>query len=556
MEKSVSHVLWRTVRYHQWLSLGILGAVLGAIGMALLPPLFLGWIIDQLTAGEALPLGLAVLYFVFLALTGISESLREGLLTVFGQKITHALRSALMEKYTNLSTDELTEQEPGTIVSRFVGDVDTVENLFTSGIISLFADGCKIISILAVIWFRNEGLALVLLVVLPFLFWFTRRVQKRMLAAQIENRRAIGEASGYVPETVHNIRTIHCLSKEKYMAQRYNRAIIDSFQAVAKTNFYDAVYSPVILMLNALVVAGVMLFSASGDADILILFGMSAGTAVAVINYISQIFTPVESLGMEIQTIQSAVAGVHRINDFFRLPEQPKKQEDRMGVDITSKDQPLVQFRHVTFAYDRAADHEVLKNLSFSVKEGEQVTLQGRTGAGKSTIFKLLLGLYEPKTGEVLLQGVPSSQIEAKDRRHIYGYVEQTFKPVPGTVKDQITLYDPRISMDAVRQAATRVSLASVIEELPQGYDTLCTPELFSQGQWQLLAIARATVCDPKLLLLDEITASMDAQTEKEVLEALKRSAENRTVISISHRVQARTGRVIQVGQVAEASNK
>ena len=546
MEKTVSRVIWRTIEQYKWLSLGILCAVAGAIGMALLPPLLLGWLIDQLTAGEEISLSFAMLYFLFLALTGISESFREGLLTVFGQKITHRLRSSLMEKYTRLTTDELTEQEPGTIVSRFVGDVDAVERLFTSGIVSLFADACKILSILAVIWFQNEGLAWVLLVVLPFLFWFTRMVQKRMLAAQIENRKAIGQASGYVPETVKNIRTIHCLDKEKYMVHRYNGAIIHSFQAVGKTNFYDAVYSPVILMLNALVVAVVMLFSASGNIEILILFGMSAGTAVSVIHYISQIFTPVESLGMEIQTIQSAVAGVHRINEFFRLPEQEKKKD---CTDTTEKQegQPLVEFRHVTFAYERAADHEVLKDLSFSVKEGEQVTLQGRTGAGKSTIFKLLLGLYEPQEGEVLLQGRPASHIEAQDRRHVYGYVEQTFQRVSGTVKDQITLYDLKISMEAVRRAAARVGLSSVIEELPQGYDTLCTADLFSQGQWQLLSIARATVSEPKLLLLDEITASMDARTEKEVLEALRRSSENRTVISISHREQARMGRLLKL---------
>lgn len=546
MKKSVSLVIWQTIKHHTWLSLGILCAAFGAIGMALLPPLLLGMLIDRLAQGEELPLGLAVLYFIFLALTGISESFRGGLLTVFGQKITHGLRSELMKKYIRLTTNTLTKQEPGTVVSRFVGDVDTVETLFTSGIISLFADGCKILSILAVIWFRNEGLALVLLVVLPGLFWFTRQVQKRMLAAQIENRRAIGQASGYVPETVKNIRTIHCLGKEKYMAQRYNRAIVHSFQAVTKTNFLDAVYSPVILVLNALVVAVVMLFSASGNSDILTLFGMSAGTAVAVINYISQIFTPVESLGMEIQTIQSAVAGVHRINEFFQLPEQPKKEGGRVSCE-KQEGQPLVEFRHVTFAYEQAAGQEVLKNVSFSVKEGEQVTLQGRTGAGKSTIFKLLLGLYEPKAGEVLLQGLPASQIEAQNRRHVYGYVEQNFQAVPGTVKDQITLYDLSISMEAVKQAAERVGLSRVIENLEQGYDTPCTPDLFSQGQWQLLCIARATVANPKLLLLDEITASMDAQTEKEVLEALKRSSENRTVISISHRVQARTGRIIEI---------
>lgn len=545
-EKSVKRVILQTIRLHLLLSLGILCAVIGAIVMALLPPMILGIIIDTLTTGQTIPVVLVVLYYIFLALTGVTESVREGLLTVFGQKITHALRSSLMNKYTHLTTDELTEQEPGTIVSRFVGDVDTVENLFTSGIVSMFADACKIISILSVIWFRNRGLTLVLLMLLPFLFLFTRTVQKRMLKAQIENRQAVGRASGYVPETVHNIRTIHCLAKEDYMEKRYDGAIVDSFRAVEKTNFYDAVYSPVILILNAVVVAVVMLFSASGNASVLTLFGMSAGTAVSIINYISQIFTPVESLGMEIQTIQSAVAGVHRINEFFRLAERQTEKKQTAESSKIESAAPCVQFEDVTFTYDRA-DHAVLKNLNFSVTTGEQVTLSGRTGAGKSTIFKLLLGLYEPQHGRVLINGISSVDIPDKDRRHVFGYVEQSFHMVPGTVKDQITLYDPAIDMDVVYKAAEMVGLDTVIKHLEHGYDTLCTPELFSQGQWQLLSIARATVADPRLLLLDEITASMDAQTEKEVLQALQRSAVDRTVISISHRMNANTGRIISV---------
>lgn len=485
-------------------------------------------------------LALIVFYFGLLALTGFAEAAREGMLTVFGQKITHALRSGLMEKFVNLTADEMNRQEPGTLVSRFVGDVDTVENLFTSGIISMFADACKIISILVVVWFQNKGLTLVLLVVLPVLFVYTRHVQKNMLAAQIENRRAVGRASGHVPETLHNIRTIHCLKKEKYMEKRYDQYIGESYQAMERTNFYDAIYSPIVLILNAVVVAVVMLFSATGNQKVLVFFGMSAGTAVAVMNYISQIFTPVESLGMEIQTIQSAIAGIHRINEFFTLEE--KKESE--GQKEAPQEDAFVTFEDVTFGYD---EHVVLDHMSFQVNTGEQVTLAGRTGAGKSTIMKLLLGLYEPQNGKVLIGGVPVAKVSEKERRSLYGYVEQSFHMVPGTVRDQITLYDEKISEEQVRKVAELTGLAETIEEMENGYDTVCIPELFSQGQWQLLSIARAAVTEPKLLLLDEITANLDADTEKAVMTALKRVTENRTVISISHRTSADFGRVIPV---------
>lgn len=544
--KSVGRVILNTIKEKWLLTAGIVITVAGAIVMALFPPLILAGIIDTVTSGTMPAFYMIIMYFGFLLITGFMESARETFLTVFGQKITHSLRSALMDKYSRLTTSGLTSQEPGTVVSRFVGDADTVENLFTSGIVSMFADACKIISIVAVIWFKNKGLAIVLLVILPFLFVFTRIIQKNMLAAQIENRRAVGRASGHVPETLHNIRTIHTLGKEKYMAERYDEYICESYAAIEKNNFYDAVYSPVILILNAIVVAVVMLFSASGNQSVLTFFGMSAGTAVAVINYISQIFAPVESLGMEIQTIQSAIAGVHRINEFFEMDELSVKKDSYIA-DNTAMEADrdvIVDFNNVTFAYD---DKNVVENLSFSIKKGEQVTLSGRTGAGKSTIFKLLLGLYEPDNGSVSIAGQKATAIPDSGKRKIYGYVEQTFHMVPGTVKDQITLYDVSITDEDVIEAAKAAGIHDAIMELDNGYDTICKPEDFSQGQWQLLSIARAAAAKPELLLLDEITANLDADTEKNVLDALNRVSKNRTVISISHRTNAKMGRIIEI---------
>lgn len=551
MNKNVLRIIFSSVKKQKLVFVGIIIALTGAIVFALVPPLILARIIDIITAGNSLPMLLILVYFGFTVLTGLSESIREGLLTVLGQRITHSLRSAMMDKYTHLTADCLTNQEPGAVVSRFVGDVDTVENLFTSGIISMFADAFKIISILVVVGIKNTGLAIVLVILLPFIFWFTRMVQKNMLKAQIDNRQAVSRASGHVPETLHNIRTIHNCGAEKYMTRKYNYYIEDSYKAMEKTNFYDAVYSPVILILNALVVAVVMLLSASGNVRILSLFGMSAGTAVAVINYISQIFSPIESLGMEIQTIQSAIAGVHRIDDFLSLDEldiigqetdNPEKKSDG-GDDF------YVDFRNVTFAYE---SQQVLNNFSFHVKKGEQVTLLGRTGSGKSTIFKLLLGIYKPQTGQIYIDGRRADSITDSERRRTFGYVEQSFHMVPGTVEDQIALYDKSISLEDVREAAKLAGIDKTIMEFENGYDTPCSQELFSQGQWQLLSIARAVAAKPKLLLLDEITANLDVQTEECVMQAMKRASADRTVISISHRINAQTGRIINLSKNEE----
>lgn len=540
--RSVRIVVGRTICSHFLLVTGVVVTVCGAVLASLLPPLILGKMIDALTMQRSIYMQQILGYFGMLALTALLEAFREGLLTVFGQKMTHALRSSLMEKLVHLTAGELSGQEPGALVSRFVGDVDMVENLFTSGIISMFADACRILSILAVIWFQNRGLALILLVLLPFLFWFTRYVQKNMLRAQLANRDAVSKVSGHVPETLHNIRTIHCLSKEDYMEGKYGQYLSESYRAMEKTNFYDAIYSPVILILNAVVVAVVMLFSSSADGRVLTLFGMSAGTAVAVMNYIAQIFTPIESLGMEIQTIQSAVAGIRRVNDFFSLEELPEQENTRVQQNVPGM--PFVAFRNVTFGY---GEQPVLRHLSFEVYEGEQVTLEGRTGAGKSTVLKLLLGMYSPQEGEILLQGTSAEGIREEERRRLFGYVEQSFHMVPGTVREQITLFDPEITQEEVQKVAVLTGLDADIQALPEEYDTICTPELFSQGQWQLLSIARAAVAEPKLLLLDEITANLDAETEKEVLQALKHVSKDRTVISISHRTSAEMGRIIHI---------
>ena len=525
---------------HRLLSVGTLLCAAASVLASLLPPLLLARVIDGLTGGIPLTFAAALLYFGSLALEGVLTSAQETLLEILGQKMTHALRAAMSRKLARLPAATLSAQNPGELAARFSGDVDTVEALFTSGVISMAADACRILSILAVIAVKNAGLALILLPVLPLLAAFTRHVQRRTLAAQMENRRAVAAISAQVPEALHNIRTIRALGLEDYMSARYDRRIGESYAAVEKTNFYDAVYSPVVLTLNAAVVGVVMLLSASGDARVLTLFGMSVGTSVAVINYISRIFAPIESLGMEIQTIQSAMAGVKRINAFLAQPERAAQAAESAAVPRGD-----VAVDHVTFGY---GGRTVLSDLSFTVKAGEQATLIGRTGAGKSTVFKLLLGLYRPEKGTVTIGGVDVSQITDRQRRSCIGCVEQHFARVPGTVLDQITLGDPRITRDMARKAARLAGLDAAICAFPDGSDTRCTDGMFSQGEWQLLSIARAAAADPAVLLLDEITANLDAQTEARVLEALRRASAGRTVISISHRIYEQLGgRMIEI---------
>ncbi len=531
------------------LPIALVITVVGAVVTALVPPLILEKIVDGLTAGNLMPIAQAFSYFGVVALAGLLESTRESLLIVFGQKLTHGLRSQMCEKLSHLSADMLSKMDAGTIASRFVGDVDTLETLFTSGIISMFADACTMIGIYAVLWQKNRGLAITLLAILPLIALFTRHVQKKMLAAQMDSRKAAARMSGLVPETIHCIRMIHVFGKEGFMRKRYDRTLQEGYAAMERTNFYDALYSPVILITDALVTGIVMLLSASSGPEVRMFFGMSVGTAVAVISYISRIFSPIESIGMEIQTIQEALAGAKRVGEFLELPtrletsvEAGEKVMTELGKASAGTASPVacISLEDVSFGYEE--EKMVLEHLSFEIKTGEQVTMTGRTGAGKSTIFKLLLGLYRPQKGCVKIYGQDAYLLPDSIRRRLFGCVEQSFKRVPGTVLEQITLSDPTISREDAVEAAKLAGLHEVIAGMEQGYDTPCTDALFSQGQWQLLSIARAVAAKPSILLLDEITANLDVGTEQEVLYALRRAGENRTVVSISHRLYEKMG--------------
>lgn len=542
-EFSMFFVIGRVIRSAPLLFMGLVLAIGGAIGAALLPPLVLERIVNALTEGSNLALTAAFIYFGALAVSGIFDALKEMLLTMFGQKITHRLRTEMCQKLTRLSPASLNGRDPGALVSRFVGDVDTIESLFTVGVVGMFTDLCKIISIFAVIFVKSKGLFLLMLLVTPILFLFTRVIQKRMLTAQIANRVQVARMNNFVPETIRSIRMIHVFHAESHMEERYDGAVEESFCAVDRVNVYDAIYSPIVMMIRAAVVAAMMVLAVSGGG-MQALFGISVGTAVAMIAYVEKVFSPLESIGMEIQTIQSAVAGTKRIMEFMN-------EEDRLPTDLpapaATERAPAVSVEGLCFSYDGVTP--VLQDLSLQVAAGEQITLAGRTGAGKSTLFKLLLGLYTGQRGEVRVFGTDASRIADSGKRRLFGYVEQSFRPVPGTVGEQITVFDPAISREAMVHAAELSGILDTINGLPRGFDTPYTDSLFSEGQKQLIAIARAAAADPAILLLDEITANLDSGTEARVLTALEKASEGRTVISISHRLYEKTGgRIVTIG--------
>lgn len=569
---SVAKIIARTVRKHSGRSILLIVVIELAVVFSLYPPLVLEKIVNTLAEEKEILFSMAMVYFQITAAAGLLDVVKESLITAFGQKVTHQIRSAMSEKLNHLPAAYFVEREPGALVSRFVGDVNTVENLFTTGIISMAADLCRLLSILVIIFTRSTGLGLILVVVSPLVFAMTRAFQKRMLQAQMENRVAVGRTSQQIPEALRNMRTIRVLQQEDYMLGRYGAAILESFRAQERSNFYDSIYSPIIVWVSALLV-GVMMAASAQSGTVQVFFGMSVGTAAAVIAYVGSFFGPLESIGMEIQNVQSAVAGVKRINEFLRETEQnpSARQSDavcsagsqavhtehgpegdhamsevncavRKREHAAVEVRAAVEFQDVCFRY-RDGEPEILFRFNETVKEGETVVLTGRTGAGKSTLVKLAAGLYPPQQGTVRVFGRTPDSIPENEKRRWLGYVEQQFHLIPGSVAEQVSLGDPQVSAVQVRQALDLVGLGEIVDGLPDGIHTICTETMFSQGQFQLLAIARAVVLNPRILLLDEITANLDSGTEEVVLAALRAASRDRTVISVSHRLYGGEGK-------------
>ena len=530
-------VLRATARRELTLTVGLLAAIVLSVVLGLLPPLVLQRAIDGLAQGNAEPNSLLALACIYVGITfaaGLAQFSRESAITAFGERFTHAMRSHMVQKLGKLPTSYFSSHGAGETTSLLVNDVDTLEALFSSGIVSLLADACSLVGIVIVVFTRCVGLGLLLLVALPAVFAWTLHVQRGTRVAQAARRQAVADANQAVPDTMRCLRVIRILGRQAHMRQLYDAIVERGFAAMERSNFYDSVYSPVVITTSA-AVTGVALTLATLGGTWASLFGMTAGTAVAMIAYVNQVFMPISDIGMEIQTIQSAGAGLDRIRTFLAENEARVKTQAQAGTT-----QAAICISHVAFSY--RADEPILTDTTLAIAPGEVVTIEGRTGAGKSTIFSLLLGLYQPESGTVRVLGQDPCNIPASQRRHVFGYVPQAFFPLAGSVAENITLRDPGVTPEQVSDALQLAGLTEAVASLPHGVETPLSAANFSQGQLQLLSIARAVACDPQVLLLDETNANLDSATEQQVMDALTHASQGRTVLSISHRTSGFLG--------------
>lgn len=533
MKQAVLHAL----KKNAGISVLLVFVIAGFVIASLVPPQILRLIIDHNFVSKSSKglLGLALAYMAFIFLTGLFDFTKEAILTVLGQSIVTQIRAQMMEKLEKMKFTFFSAQSTGTVVSRFTNDVDSINTLFTGGIIGMAIDCLKIIGIVISIALFSSKLGLVTLLLLPVIYVITRLFQKRMLKAQIENRILVGRVNNHIAESLKNILMIKSTGKENYMENNYTNCLMDNYKTVEKVNFYDSIFSPIIQLIRAAVIGSIVVLSSKQ----LNFLGISLGMVAASIDLISSLFAPIESLGMELQDIQQAVSGIRRVNDFFSESEDAGKNPEYTAENILRTGRQIeLQFHDVSFYYDEGTD--VLQNISLTVCAGETVTFTGRTGVGKSTLFKLILGLFQPTSGSITVNGVDVYAVPNSEKRKIYGYVDQSFPMVKGTIGDQISLQDSGITREQICRALNFVGMSEYISSLEKGIDTVVTNDtLFSQGQKQLLAIARAIVTDPPMLLLDEITASLDSLTEKHIVSVLQKASGTHMILSISHRLSS-----------------
>lgn len=528
--------LGRVVRKNKGIVAVLALAVLGVVAVSLIPPQILKIIIDNNLVPQNREglLHWAVLYLSALLLVGVFDFVKEAVLTDIGQKITKEIRSEMMGKLGKIDARFFSSHESGAVVSRFTNDVDAINTLFTSGVVGMAIDSFKIIGIIISIWLFSFKLGLITLLFLPVIYGITRLFQKRMLQAQIKNRLLVARVNNHISETLKNMLMIKSHSKEEYMEQNYNRYLLDNFQTMDRVNFYDAAFSPIIQILRAVVIGAIVVLS-TGQLNFL---GISLGMVAASIELISNLFAPIENLGMELQNIQQAVSGVRRVNEFYMEPEDEGINNMLTAAEIIpDRHDVRLSFQHVSFQYEAGTD--ILQNINLSINPLEKVTFIGRTGVGKSTLFKLVMGLLQPQKGVITLNGIDVCSIPNSEKRKIFGYVNQSMRLLPGTVAEQVSLGDENIKREEIMEALDFVGLMEYVASLEKGLDTDVTHDMFSQGQKQLLSIARAIVTHPPVLLLDEITANLDSITEERLVSILQKASSANTVLSISHRLSS-----------------
>ena len=537
-------------------------SVLLAKALELAPPLLIQRIVDDHLTPRV-PAGLLSLGALYLAATVAAQLMNAVaiyLTAIAAQGALHSVRVRLVSHLQRLPLSYYEQTPLGDVISRCTADVETVDTLFSTGVIALVANLVSLLAAAVAMVALSRPLTLIALLVVPPLVIITRWFQVRVRAAERRNRRAVGLLNTHLQETLGGVEVIRAFGREATFIARFRLALREALAAFNRATVYSAIYSPTMALLSALMIALLLRLGTGGGAAS---WGISIGTLIAFVLLFQRFFEPITTLGDDWQTVQSALSGIERIVEVLALPA-----EARPLAQPVARAHAAVALHNLVFGYLPA--HPVLHGVSLTMRAGEHVALVGRTGAGKSSAVQLIGGLYTPWSGTVQVAGRDPRALTDAERRRVVGVVPQQVQLFSGTVRENLTLGDESVPDDAITRAATIAGAAAFIDALPQGYETLLSGAgrsggtQLSAGQRQLLALARALVWNPVVLLLDEATAAIDSASDAALWAALRAdvAGHGRAVLTVAHRLATaraadrvivlEAGRIIEEGSPEE----
>jgi ATP-binding cassette subfamily B protein len=535
--------LLRYLKPHWWL-VGLAVLVLAAAsGLEIVGPWLTKVALDEAIPGKdgRLLAFLAMGYLGALLLGFLLNYAQRILTTWLGQRIMYDLRREVFGKFQQLDFRYFDRNPVGRLITRITSDVETLNELFSSGIVTVFGDIFTLVFIVAAMLRMDWTLALEAFSVLPFVAWAAFLFRARIREAYRDIRVRLARINAFLHERLTGVQVVQLFNREERDAQRHAEVNRDYLEAHLRSITYYALFFPVIELFTAIALA---LIIWSGGSSILE-GTVTLGVVAAFLQYARRFFRPIQDLSEKYNLLQGAMASSERI---FKLLDT--------RIDITDPENPMplptptrgeIEFRDVWFAYGNTEGGEpdwVLKGISFRVESGSKVAIVGHTGAGKTTLINLLMRFYDPQKGEILLDGVPIRGVRLKELRDRIGLVLQDVFLFSESVGYNIRLGSEEIGDDRIREAARRVGANRVVDQLPKGYEQPLGERgsSLSVGERQLLSFARALAFDPAILILDEATSSVDSEVEARIEEATNELMKGRTSLVIAHRLSTVQG--------------
>lgn len=446
----------------------------------------------------------------------------------FGQKIIYNIRAIVFQKILHKSHDEFYKLPIGNWVTRITNDVESLRTLYTDVLLNLASSGLMIIGILGFMYAINVPLAIIMTILLPIMGVIIWVFQKFSRKAFRQVRRSVAASNASIKELLNYIVIVKSYSGEKEIEERYNTVNKGFLEAGLFEVTTFSIFRP--LVDGLFFVALIVIFTTTNLVDSV----ADAGTVFAFIQYMDRFFQPLKDIADKYNSLQSSLAGAERLVPL--LEEKERNMVDEVPKELIPVES--IEFDHVWFSYENN-DVYALQDFTLHIKAGDFTGIVGPSGSGKSTLLSLLMGIYKPTKGSIYINGIDISKYDSSVLRHLMGYVFQQAYLFKGSIKDNLTLFDNSISHDEMVKAAKQVNLDSMIEQLPEGYNTPVgyLGSLLSDGQKQLLAIGRTLIRNIPILLLDEATANIDSHTEKQIQASIENIRGSKTIVSIAHRL-------------------